>query len=133
MFLSYAIKRYPNYIIFREVVPFIIYFEKLVKRQCNFVLRNMLRSGVNILPFIWLFWLQNIFEFLALFRKVFGRGDVVSPQKWKTFPKFEKRLKRNKKKNSMLCEITTVLLNLTTLILNLLNGRAMIHYKSFSK
>ena len=44
-----------------------------------------------------LFWLRNSFGFLALFVKVIGRGDIVSPsKKCKTFPKLEKRLKKSK-------------------------------------
>ena len=41
-----------------------------------------------------LFWLRNSFGFLALFGKVFGRGNIVSPKKWKTFPKLLKKSKK---------------------------------------
>ena len=39
----------------------------------------------DIIP---LFWLRNSFGFLALFGKVFGKGNIVSPKKLKIFPKF---------------------------------------------
>ena len=53
---------------------------------------------VNILPLFRYFGYGIVLDFWHFSEKFFGRSDIVSLKKWKTFPKCEKRLKEIKKK-----------------------------------
>ena len=87
MFLSYAIKRYPNYIIFREVVPFITYFEKTCKEEIQ-LCQLTEEQDLNKKNLEQIIMLKNSIYIMNHFDKCFDKYRNMKNNDWHRYSQF---------------------------------------------